>query len=237
MKASVNFESFTPSVRYAEDLKPVLYQPEMLKENFPAYYMYRDSCLEEHRKVILAKGLRYDYTVTPPSKIGTEFVKTFGHYHPKANSLSYPELYQVIEGEALFLIQRRGSDEREIEDFIVIEAGEGDIVLIPPEYGHVLVNASKKKLVTSNWVSRNFQSIYTQYKRLRGACYYYTESGWVKNERYSRIPEIRFAKSLANEIFDVDGDMYWLIEIPEKLEFLNKPEKHRALFEKILEFQ
>uniref|UniRef100_A0A7C3UCJ1 glucose-6-phosphate isomerase n=1 Tax=Geoglobus ahangari TaxID=113653 RepID=A0A7C3UCJ1_9EURY len=228
MHPVIDFKKFDYEIRYAKDLRPVLYQPEALKEDFEAYRMFRDVCLEEDRKKIKDLDLRYDFTVIFPRKIGNEFIKTFGHYHPN----SYPEIYQIFEGEALILMQKPAESYDTIEEFIVVKVGEGESVIIPPHYGHVTVNPSDKEIIMSNWVCRSFKSIYDPFSSLRGACYYYTERGWIKNERYSKVPEIKEAESRANELLGIDGDMYSLIKYPKKLEFLVRPEKHEELFKK-----
>ena len=230
MRPVIDFEKFGFEIRYAKDLEPVLYQPEALKENFEAYRMFRDVCFEEDRRKIENLDLRYDFTVIFPGKIGEEFIKTFGHYHPG----SYPEIYQIFEGEALILMQKPSKSYDVIEEFVAVRVGEGESVIIPPKYGHVTVNPSDEKLVMANWVCRSFKSIYDPFKNLRGACYYYTERGWVKNPRYKGIPEIREAESRSNELLGIEGDMYSLIKEPEKLEFLVRPEKHEELFKKAL---
>lgn len=235
MKPLINFEKLTPAIRFAEDLKPVLHQPEMLRENFPAYYMYRDCALsEEDRETISKLDLRYDYTVIPPAKIGDEYIKTYGHYHPVHREISYPELYQVINGKAVFLLQKRGRREDELVDFIAVRVEEGEMILVPPDYGHVMVNVGEERLVTSNWVCRSFQSLYEPYARLRGAGYYLTTKGWIANRNYRKLPEVREVRSLADEVFNIDGEMYTLIEDPEKLELLKNPEKYVELFKKAL---
>ncbi len=215
-----------PEVRMAKDLKPVLFKPEALKEDFPAYYMYRDLYeSEEDRKVIESSCLRYDITVIPPAKIGEEYVKTFGHYHPKKGCVSYPELYEVLEGEAIYLLQKRGKRDDEIEEVLVVYAEKGDKVVIPPEYGHVTINPSEKPLKMANWVCRNFSSIYEPFRKLRGACYYYTDKGWIKNENY-RVSEIKFVKPVIPDWLGLSKkeNMYSLVNDLKNLKFLTNPE-------------
>ncbi len=238
MKPLIDFEELTPAIRFAEDLKPVLYQPEMLGENFPAYYMYRNCALSERdREKISRLNLRYDYTVIPPARIGDEYIKTYGHYHPVHREVSYPELYQVISGRAVFLLQKRGKREDELVDFVAVRVEEGEMLLVPPDYGHVMINAGEERLITSNWVCQSFQSVYEPYARLRGAGYYLTTKGWVENRNYKKLPTVREAKSLAGELLEVDGEMYSLLERPEKLRFLTNPEEHMEMFEKALRIE
>ncbi|TDA30726.1 MAG: glucose-6-phosphate isomerase [Archaeoglobi archaeon] len=221
---------FRAEIRRASDLKPVLACPDKLKGDFDAYYMFRDIYeSEEDKRKILDARLRYDFTIIPPAEIGGESVKTYGHYHPTNSAgLTYPEIYQVLEGKAIFVIQRREGEK--LVDCIAIEAEKGDLIIVPPGCGHVTINPTKKVLLTSNWVCRDFNSIYDPYTRLRGACYYYIDHEWVKNGNYTAVPEIRFLEPFDNQ----EEEMYYFVDEIEKLEFLIAPEKHYNLFKKYL---
>lgn len=221
---------FTAEIRRASDLKPVLAFPEELKNDFDAYYMFRDIYeSEKDRQRILNARLRYDLTIIPPAEIGGESIKTYGHYHPENSAgLTYPEIYQVIEGRAIFVIQRREGNK--VVDCIAVEAEKGDLVIVPPNCGHVTINPTKKVLLTSNWVCREFASIYEPYTRLRGACYYYIDHEWVENKNYEFVPEIRFLEPFGNQ----KEEMYYFVDEIEKLEFLTAPEKHLDTFKKYL---
>ena len=238
MRPTANFDRFKPDIRYAHDLRPVLYQPEMLEDDFPAYFMYRDSYRNDgERRLIEEARLRFDYTITPPNMIGREYIKTYGHYHPKAGDLSYPEVYQVLEGRAVFLLQKRGEKDDIIENFAVVEVDQGEIIIVPPEYGHVMVNKTDERLITSNWVCRDFRSIYEPYTNFRGACYYLTADGWIKNRNYRNVPEISFATNRSDRILRVKGDMYELVDSLDALEFLKNPDEYRDMFEEVLDFK
>ncbi len=237
MEIEVAGRRFRADVRWAEDLKPVLAFPEELRENFPAYYMFRDLYYSKSdRERILERRLRFDLTVIPPAKIGKEFIKTFGHYHPIAEgNLSYAEIYEVLEGEAIYLLQK--VEKGKVVDVLAVEAKKGDKVIIPPNYGHVTINPSNKELRMTNWVCRDFKSNYEPYERLRGACYYYTEDGWIKNERYGEVPEITFVRpKIPKELgLRKSDEMYKLVKDLSKLEFLIRPSRYLHLFENAFE--
>ncbi len=165
-------------------MKTVLYDQEWAGKtpDLELYYMYRG--LEEK------EGLRYDITVIPARKLGQEFVKTKGHNHTE----SYGELYIVLEGEAIYLMQK--GDENKIADVCAIKAKKGEAALIPSGYGHVTINPSEKDLKMANWICKNCRNDFSLFESLQGACYYYTENGWVKNENYKEVPELRFESSL-----------------------------------------
>ena len=178
-----------PSVRTLDELECVLANPDYNKsgintnftnnyESFsnsgfgskkPMYYMYRDLAQNDaDRRKLREKNLRYDITVIPAAKIDSEYVKTKGHYHPKAPcGLSYPELYQVLGGEGIFLLQKK-----DLSDIVAVSAGTGEIVFIPPDYGHITINPSNETLVMANIVSSAFSSDYQFYEQMKGGTHY-----------------------------------------------------------------
>lgn len=207
-----------PNVRTFKDMLDVLKnQQEMNVESDKIlYYMYRAP---------YTKGsIRFDITVIPPSMLGSEYVKTYGHYHTEAEKgLAYPEVYQVLKGEVLYILQRKHLDES--IDVILVKAKAGDVVLMPPNYGHVSVNTGKEILIMSNLVSSKFQSDYSEYKRLHGAAIYYTKQGIIKNPNYkiNNIEQIN-AKEL-NERHGVKSKDL-LLELyfdPKKFDCLERP--------------
>lgn len=228
-----------PSIRMLFDMKDVIYDREWLSKtnNMELYYMYRELSLSRNDALLMKEyGLRYDITIIPPRILGCEFVKTAGHYHPvvPGTNITFPEIYEVLSGEAQYLMQKPGDDE--IKDVILIKAGEGDKVIIPPNYGHLTINASNRVLKMANWVARDFESIYEPVKQKGGGAYFFLENGIVKNPRYSEVPEIRLLKpSNFKEIgLEKRREIYGLVRDIKKLEFLTKPHEHRWVFEKVL---
>ena len=147
-------------------------------------------------------NLRYDITIIPSKMLGKEFNKTKGHYHAG----SFQEIYTVLEGTAIYLLQKKNK-EGEIEDVFAVEAHKGDSVIMPAFYGHVTINPSEtNELKMANWVYKDCKSDYSDYVKMGGACYYYTKQGWIKNDNYKNSPELRFEEPLKS--------------IPENLSFL-----------------
>jgi len=232
----MNLEKLNPDVRELKDIEDVVFDKEWLKtaENFELYYMYRDLAEnEEEYEKIFANNLRYDITVIFPKMLGKEFNKTFGHDHPivPGTSITYPEFYEVLEGEAIFLLQ--DSEDKKIKDVFAIKAKKGDKVVIPPNYEHLIINASDKDLKTCNWICRTFGSnIYKPFKQRHGFSYYALKGAngieWVKNENYTTIPELKFKEP--NNLYDFkiekDEPIYELVNNLAKLEFLEHPQNH-----------
>jgi glucose-6-phosphate isomerase len=228
-----------PAIRMLFDMKEVIYDREWLSKvnDMELYYMYRELSLSKNDALAMKEhSLRYDITVIPPRMMGCEFVKTAGHYHPTVpgTDITFPEIYEVLRGEAQYLLQK--SDGDEIKDVILIKAGEGDKVVIPPGYGHLTINASNKVLKTANWVARDFESIYSSIREKEGGAYFILDRGVVKNLRYNEVPEIRSLKPASVKEIGLEKrkEMYGLVRDINKLEFLTRPHEYGWVFDKIL---
>lgn len=227
-----------PDIRMLHDMDEVIHDQAWLRsqEDFELYYMYRDlSKNESDNKIIVENRLRYDITIIPPAMLGDEYVKTAGHYHPHVpgGHISYAELYQVLEGKATYLLQKAEGDR--IVDVIVCEAKAGDLVLVPPGYGHITINASDVRLKMANWVCRDFSSLYEPIKKLFGGAYYLLTGGFVKNPDYPQVPEIRFVPAMDYPQAGLycGKDMYELVNDIGKLDFLVHPQDHPDMFKKM----
>jgi glucose-6-phosphate isomerase len=184
-----------PAARTLAEMREVLADPQAAGPEV-LYYMYRDVGRPADRSRYAAHGLRYDITVLLPARLGQEWCKTYGHYHPLAPSGEYyPEVYEVISGRAVYLLQRRAPDGR-IEDVLAIPAGPGDKVFMLPGYGHVTINVGDEPLVMANWVAAAFRSEYGDYRERHGAAYYALDGApgavrWQANPRYGPVPAPR----------------------------------------------
>jgi glucose-6-phosphate isomerase len=228
-----------PDIRFLYDMREVIYDKAWLAkaENVELYYMYRDLYLSRaDRDTLIDQDLRYDITIIPPAMLGMEYVKTAGHYHPlpPGGSVSYPELYEVLEGEAIYLLQMR-----DLSDVVAIYASAGDKVLVPPDYGHITVNRSKGTLKMANLVDRSFSSIYDPIKERGGGAYFYTTQGFIKNERCPEAAQLRRVEAPDNDRLKRLGmskkrEIYSLIKEPGMLDYLKHPDKHMDIFEGLI---
>lgn len=198
-----DLKGLTPDVRKLSDMKNVLYDQEWAKtrpEGHPdldLYFMYR--------KIKQENGLVHNITITPANMLGSEFAKTKGHVHIG----NFQEIYTVLEGRAIYLVQK--GDGEKIEDVYAVKAEKGESAIIPAGYGHITINPSETEtLKTGDWTSENCKSDYSLFEKLQGACYYYVkgpasgpkgypgfgEGTWIKNEHYKSVPELRFEEAL-----------------------------------------
>ena len=164
-----------PAVRTLAEMRPYLADPAA-RGPAELYFMYRDIGRTADRDAYGPFGLRFDVTVLIPGTVSGELVKTAGHYHPAPGEpgdragLSFPEVYGVIHGRAHYLLQD-GRVDGPSRAFLV-EAEAGEVVVVPPNFGHVTINPGPDPLVMANWVEATFASVYGPYAERRGACHY-----------------------------------------------------------------
>ncbi len=238
MRLKFGERQIDPDIRRLYDLRDVAFDTAWFEgvSDCDAYYMFRDlSLTPTDADTIKRHHLRFDITIIPPLQMGLEFVKTYGHYHPRVNpkrGYTYPEVYEVLDGDAHYVLQRVQNEHR-VDEVILVKATRGDKVIVPPNYGHVTINPSEKTLKMANWVSRSFKSLYEPYTQLHGGAYYELINGrLLHNRAYDNVPEIRVAypKETPECGLVKRKSMYELVEEPLLLEFLTAPEKHAALF-------
>ncbi|WP_301664606.1 glucose-6-phosphate isomerase family protein [Methanoculleus frigidifontis] len=97
------------------------------------------------RRWLAEQNVRFDITVIPPGAVGTEYVTARGHYHPLTPAgIGFPELYQVLAGEAHYLLQQK-----DLSDIVAVTAKAGVFVLILPGYGHGTGNPGRGSISLS----------------------------------------------------------------------------------------
>jgi glucose-6-phosphate isomerase len=232
LEFSGSLEPVEPSVRKLEEMKDVLLDSDFEGES-ELYYMYRGVSKEEDKEILKEHNLRYDLTLLKPVSLGDEFNKTYGHYHPEVpgTNFTYPEIYEVLYGEAYYILQRVDfEDERQVlREFLVVVADVGDKVVIPPGYGHVTINPSlERPLLMANITADGFKSVYEPFKKARGAGFYLTTSGeWLENQNYN-LGSVKFDMTSAKggELLKLEGEPMYLscIKNPEKFRFLTHPQ-------------
>jgi glucose-6-phosphate isomerase len=219
-----NHELFVDSKKIQKDtrslaqLKEVLRGfPEPSSEEQDMYYMFRNAYEDQ--------GIRYDITVIPAQVIEKECAKTYGHAHPTAeNGLSYPEIYQVLLGEAVFLLQQTNNDQS--VNVSLIKAGKGDVLIIPPNFSHVTINPGNGDLILANLVAEDFDSDYSDFKTNRGAAVYYFPDGIIEqNANYiiKNIERPSIEEFNRRYKFEAKDLLKEFNENPQKFGFLKRP--------------
>lgn len=167
-----------PEQRLFSEAKSFFRDPNVKVKNDLLYLMYRNVRRKDDDKLLIANDIRYDLTVIFPGALGEEYNKTIGHYHPlKTNTqVSFPEVYEVIYGNAKMIIQELNWRSKQLNNVYFVNAKEGDKIVIPSKenfaYGHTTINATNNFLILANIQERSFKSDYSEYLNKRGASYY-----------------------------------------------------------------
>ncbi|MGQ9729924.1 MAG: glucose-6-phosphate isomerase family protein [Candidatus Zipacnadales bacterium] len=167
----------------------------------PAYYMYRGVARFSAVEGDVQYNWRYDVTVFPAGRYGDEYLRTVGHYHPplKGRNSFYPEVYEVLSGTALFILQRvtnyeAPARETQLDDLILLHAEAGEKAMMLPGYGHWTVNVTPQPLVVSNWICADFSSHYASVIAARGPCCYVVVGTdgprLARNPNYAHPPSV-----------------------------------------------
>lgn len=205
LRLSGSLQPGTLSERSLAELRQTLIDPAAEGPD-PAYFMYNGVFTLRAAEGSVAYAWRYDLTVLPVGRYGREYLRTMGHYHPQlpGQSEAFPEVYEVLYGSALFILQK-ATDEQlaprsmRVEDVIIVHASVGEKVMLLPNYGHWTVNVGESPLVISNWVCASFRSLYEPVIQARGPAVRVVAGAngptYEANRTYSYLPQsIKYAR-------------------------------------------
>lgn len=209
-----------------------------LEEEF--YDVYRGIRLPDDQAILESKKYRYDITVVMDGTVNGECKKTSGHYHgynPQRTN-TYAEVYEVIKGTALYVLQRADNFEDspeniKIDDLILTVVREGQTILIPPNYGHCSINIGDGPLVFSNLAYVPCPVTYDSVRYYHGMSYYVLkENGQIRvvpNPHYVDAPKPKYAIVKENQKLGVQfgHPVYQAYkEHPDAFNFLGNPDPY-----------
>ncbi|OHA02318.1 MAG: hypothetical protein A3H71_01610 [Candidatus Sungbacteria bacterium RIFCSPLOWO2_02_FULL_48_13b] len=230
------------SARTLESMIPYL-EPLKSTGDLPIYRVFRDVLLAKDREILSPTGLKYDITIIAPGVFQLqdnreEFFRTAGHYHKRDSAgAKLPEVYEVISGEAQWLIQRYTDDPANIEEIYLIEGTPGDKVCIPPGFGHITINVAPGVLVISNIIAKSCEYDYAPFQYLKGGGFRLLASTYPdmveieRNGNYQSVPslsKLKPRKDWYNGYFETLYSV--LASNPERFKFLTEPETYNPDF-------
>lgn len=205
------------------------------------YDFYEGVAKEQDIALLKKYKLRYDMIVIHPGDVAGEFKKTSGHYHCLISSqnLSYPEIYEVLQGSALFILQQV-DEAGTVSKSFAVKGKPGDKLIIPPNYGHVTVNIGSDALFFADLVSTECINSYGAIGDNHGMCYYVLKSGnkfiLEKNPSYKQANDIRVTSISENPALGTwrDKALYpQFMSNPNLYDYLNNPD---PFFDKFIKF-
>ena len=183
--------AFEPyAARTHEKMREVLMNPAAIG---PAihYYMVRGGTKKRN------------VTVLETGTVGSEYIKTYGHYHIG----QLDETYWFSSGEGVVLQQKLVDSGRAdaVDEFKAIRVKAGESVYMPPGYGHLMINVGDTWLVmlddspvegAGDSASMPGHADYAMVKSMQGFAYYVVERSGapalLKNPRYSEVRSADF---------------------------------------------
>lgn len=223
----------------ASDMDGLFAECSSTKSDEPIYETYRGIAFPADLDTFDLHEMSYDITIIRAGTVGGEFHKTSGHYHGwnPGRTNTFGEVYEVILGEALFVLQKSPDFEDNpsgacVEDVILARVHAGQTLLVPPNYGHCSVNVGEGPLVFSNVAYKPCPVIYDSVKLHHGMAYYIfkAEDGGIevrKNERYGDLPEPRIVGVREDPELGIDfsrGAYQNFVNAPERFDYLPHPD-------------
>ncbi|MBI5470533.1 hypothetical protein HY968_04435 [Candidatus Kaiserbacteria bacterium] len=156
-----------------------------------------------HYYMIRGGSKKRNITVMETGTIGSEYIKTYGHYHIG----NLDETYWFVQGEGVVVQQKliNADDPSCVEEFKATIVKPGDSVYMPPGHGHLIVNTGKEWMVmtddspvegTQDSASMPGHADYEAVKKMRGFAYYVVERdgvpALVANPLYKEIRKTDF---------------------------------------------
>lgn len=233
---NIHYEDY--SRKYSKGMFGLLADATYNIEDNPYYDFYKAIVEDDTKGIFQSTDLRYDSTVIIEGTAGGEFKKTAGHFHMPipGQAVSYPELYQVIKGTALFVMQkvddyRKEDGSMQVQDVILTKVEAGESVVIPPDYGHCTINIGAETMVFVNLVSCHSTNYYDSVKRHAGMCCYAfrTPDGGFrieKNPRYDFACEPRLTTPTDSPVCGLEKNVpvyRSFLQDPKKYAYLNDP--------------
>ncbi len=190
--------------RSLEVLRPFLADPDAEGPRFP-YHVYEDVLSRPDQAWVLQMGIEVSIAVILPGVLGSEWIKTAGHFHRPVQRRELPELVEVAHGQGTIILQLMRTPDR-VAEIVTLSVARGDWVVIPPGYGHVSINSGPKPLILTHVRSRAVHLEYEEMARHRGAGYWFGPEGHWINKSYEEVPELKqfvasrlYARPFGNE--------------------------------------
>jgi len=222
---------FRKEARRYQELQGILACPMEFEPTHAIYWNYKLENAGRYTELLSPTNLTLGLVMLPALKIGSEYVKTHGHYHSAmpGSQFGYPEVYTLYFGTLLLYMQRRASkDSHELDDCVLYKMRPGCSIMIPPGYAHILINPSGEAALMAGLYCMDSVHQYQMVIETRGGGYYFVEQDEnftpIPNPHYQNLPPLREVDQLAGTRFCPPN--VWQ---PLWTSFIENPEAYRFL--------
>lgn len=184
-------EVFGPEVenRRLEAIRPSLLDPHCEGPD-PVYAIAMDVGKRRHRPMLERMHLLFGAVTYAAGTLGQEPVRSQGHIHAISplSGWSTPEVYEIWEGRAVIYMQERAEDTP--GRCFAVQAGPGEVVIVPPGWAHATVSADPRTPLTFGaWCDRAYGFDYRGVRAHKGLAWFPTLGNgtlhWTANPRYT----------------------------------------------------
>ncbi|MFZ4451028.1 glucose-6-phosphate isomerase family protein [Salibacterium aidingense] len=161
-----------PEKRTLSDIRGSLKDPDCKGPDI-VYSIAMDVGKKKHQKQLYQRKLLFGVVTYAAGALGEEPIRSQGHIH-KASShsgWSPPEIYEIWEGKAVIYMQEYA------DDFpgkcYAVQAGPGDVVVVPPGWAHATISADPAAPLTFGaWCDREYGFEYGKIRAHQGLAWY-----------------------------------------------------------------
>ncbi len=180
-----------PEYRRLDSIRSSLSDPACSGPD-PVYAIAMDVGKEEHRAELQARTLLFGLVTFAVGRLGEEPVRSQGHVHriSSHSGWSPPELYEIWSGRAVIYMQEFAANDP--GRCFAVEAGPGDVVVVPPGWAHATLSADPARPMTfAAWCDREYGFLYDEVRKRGGLAWYAVLDAagrleWRPNPKYRK---------------------------------------------------
>ncbi len=202
------------------------------------YSIAMDVGKQEHFELLKKLNLLFGVVTYAPGTLGNEPVRSQGHIHKVSpdSGWSTPEVYEIWAGRAIIYMQESAGDNP--GRCFAVEAGTGDVVIVPPGWAHATISAdTEKPLSFGAWCVRDYGFEYDEV-RAHGGLAWFPIIGdkykieWLRNSNYSESNLIIKPPEIYKQFNIYPGKSIYkqLEENPKQFEFVSQPKNFKSIW-------
>lgn len=218
-------------------IRPSLRDPKCSGPD-PVYAIAMDVGTHDRRDDLLARNLLFGVVTYAAGRLGGEPVRSQGHIHAVSKSCgrSTAELYEIWSGRAVILMQETAEDDP--GRCFAVEAGPGEVVVVPPDWAHATISADPDQPLTFGaWCVRDFGFDYRGVRAHAGLAWFPNLDGnsltWDRNPQYP-IPRDLVSKTPGSysQLGLQAGTSIWqqYLNNPESVMWIPQPQRAASIW-------
>jgi glucose-6-phosphate isomerase len=157
------------------------------------YAIAMDVGKKAHFNLLKELHLLYGVVTYAQGSLGKEPIRSQGHVHRRSvygRNWSTPEVYQIWSGKAVIYMQEFAGDNP--GRCFAVYAEPGDVVIVPPAWGHATISADAKTPLTFGaWCDLDYGNEYEKVRAHNGLAWYplignNNKLNWYANPFYKK---------------------------------------------------